>query len=481
MRPNDKQSGIDSMRRDRALMPDLPTSSAIPGLARAQSGADSGGARQGWPERIDAKGAALVTDSAWIGYLDGQPHERVQDWQRRRLARLVGHATQQSAWWRKRLGHLGGRRGFGIRDLPITSREDFRDSVTAAGGPLPMPQNHGTPDKGSTSGSSGTPVIFYTSALSRRLISAEWHYDDIRQRRDPNLSGAELSGGRIPEHSGEHYVTRGNPVFGTRDWMMRRLQQFTMEEHARWLSRVKPAYLSVSPNLLAGMLDVYEGGRVPAPPISQVLTYAETVDRNIRERARSLLGASIRDRYSCFEIGPIAFQCPHSDEHYHLASSNVIVEILDDAGLPCAPGVVGRVVVTGLHTFASPTIRYELNDLAAWHPGCACGRHAPVLVRLLGRKRFLIRLPSGDRTLPRIAARHWIGIAPVREYRLVQVSEAVLHAEIVLDRPITDDERHGFVAMLQREISRELSYEIHQVERIAWGPTYKRQDVISLI
>jgi phenylacetate-CoA ligase len=229
------------------------------------------------------------------------------------------------------------------------------------------------------------------------------------------------------------------------------------------------------------MLDVYEQGQAAAPPIRQVLTYAETVDGNIRERARSLLGASIRDRYSCFEIGPIAFQCPHSDEHYHLASSNVIVEILDDAGRPCAPGIVGRVVVTGLHTFASPAIRYELNDLAAWLPGCACGRRAPVLVRVLGRKRFLIRLPSGDRTLPRIAARHWIGIAPVREYRLVQVSETALHAEIVLDRPLADDERQAFVAMLQREISPELTYEIHQVERIAWGPTYKRQDVISLI
>ena len=157
------------------------------------------------------------------------------------------------------------------------------------------------------------------------------------------------------------------------------------------------------------------------------------------------------------------------------------MEILDDAGRPCAPGVVGRVFVTGLHGFASPVIRYELNDLAAWAPHCPCNRGAPVLTNLLGRKRFLIRLPSGDRTLPRIAARRWLAVAPVREYRLVQVSETLLHAEIVLDRPLTDDERQGFVAMLRREISPQLGYEIHQVETIAWGPTYKRQDVVSLI
>jgi phenylacetate-CoA ligase len=437
--------------------------------------------RQAWPERIDAQAAALLTDSQWIGYLDRQPYERVEEWQRRRLARLISHATQQSAWWRERLRHLDAERAFSLTDLPVTGREDYRSSVDTAGGPLPTPDSHGAPAKGSTSGSSGTPVVFYTSNLSRRLITAEWYYDDIRQGRDPALPGAELSGGRIPEHAGEHRLVKGNPVFGTRDWMMRRLQQFTMEEHARWLSDAKPAYLSVSAHLLAGMLDVYESGAVPAPPVKQVLTYAETVDADIRKRAHALLGASIRDRYSCFEIGPIAFQCPRSDEHYHLASSNVVVEILDDGGQPCAPGVIGRVVVTGLHTFPSPAIRYELNDLAAWLPACACGRRAPVLARLLGRKRFLIRLPSGDRTLPRIAARHWLAIAPVREYRLVQVSETVLHAEIVLDRPATDEERQAFVAMLQQEISPELTYEIHQLERIAWGPTYKRQDVISLI
>jgi phenylacetate-CoA ligase len=324
-------------------------------------------------------------------------------------------------------------------------------------------------------------VVFYTSALSRRLFGAEWHYDDIRQSRDPALPGAELSGGRIAQHPGEHRLVRGDPVLGTRDWMRRRLQQFTMEEHAHWLSRVSPAYLSTSPKLLAGMLDVYASGAVPPPRIAQVMTYAETVDADLRERTHSLLGASIRDRYSCEEIGPIAFQCPVSDDHYHLASSNAVVEILDDAGRPCAPGVVGRVFVTGLHGFASPAIRYELNDLAAWVPACPCGRRAPVLTQMLGRKRFLIRLPSGDRTLPRIAARTWLAVAPVREYRLVQVSESLLHAEIVLDRPLTEDERQGFVAMLQREISPELGYEIHQVERIAWGPSYKRQDVISLV
>jgi phenylacetate-CoA ligase len=254
-----------------------------------------------------------------------------------------------------------------------------------------------------------------------------------------------------------------------------------MAEHAQWISRLKPTYLSIPPHMLSAIMEVYESGNIAPPAIAQILTFGETVDADLRRRARTIFGAAVRDRYSSEEVGAIAFQCPRSDEHYHLASSNVIVEVLDEDGRRCAPGTVGRVFVTGLHNWASPAIRYELNDMAAWLPRCACGREAPVLTQLLGRKRFLVRLPSGDRVAPRIFARQLLPIAPVREHRLVQVSETVLHAELVLDRALTEDERQGIAAVLREVISAELHYEVRQVEKIDWGPSYKRQDVISLI
>jgi phenylacetate-CoA ligase len=431
-----------------------------------------------WPERLDASVAALLVDARWLAYLDRQPHGAVQAWQRRRVGQLLTHAARHSSWWRQRLSPLGGK--LTLADLPVTSRADFRASIEAAGGPLPLPPEHGSPVHEATSGSTGVPVEFYSSSLAKRLVDAEWHHDDVRQGRHPAALRAELAG-RVPEHAGEHRRTRIHPLLGGGEVVRRRLQQFSLEDHARWLTRVSAPYFSTLPVALSGILDVYESGTVEPPRIEQVMTFAETVDTALRQRTRAILGATIRDRYSCEELGAIAFQCPESDEHYHIAASNAVVEILDDNDHACPPGTIGRVIVTGLHNYASPVVRYELNDLAAWQPRCACGRAAPALTRLLGRKRFLVRLPSGERTALRVGAKEWLDVAPVREHRLVQVSEGVIHVELVLERPLTEAERRGVIAMLSREISPDLAYEIRQVERIDWSPTYKRQDLVSLI
>lgn len=161
--------------------------------------------------------------------------------------------------------------------------------------------------------------------------------------------------------------------------------------------------------------------------------------------------------------------------------TNVLVEIVDENGSPVRPGAIGRVLVTSLHNFACPVLRYELGDLAAWEPRCVCGYDKPVLTRLLGRVRFLIRLPNGERKHVRTKPKDWLAIAPFRECRIVQTSEYVIRAECVLDYPMTMSEKSKIEAMLKLEVSADLIYEVSQVDRIDWGPTYKRQDVVSLI
>lgn len=414
-------------------------------------------------------GSNVANEFRTIAALDAASAAEIEAWQTERIAALVRHARAQSAWWRARLPEADDAP---FETFPLTDRNAYRDSV--ASGPLEVGPGRGKPSENTTSGSSGVAVRFWSCGASGRMNLAHYAYDRMRHRLSPQKVRASLNP-RVAIHEGEHVSLNDGLL------LQRRARQFTIEEHARWLSRTAPAYLTTMPTILRGMLDVFESGEVAAPRIEAFLTYGETVEPELRRRARAATGARVLDRYSCEELGPLAFQCPRDETRMHVAVANAKIEILDENGAPCRDGEVGRVYVTGLQNYASPAIRYELGDLAAMRQGCRCGFRGPVIDRMLGRKRFLIRLPSGERTMAGSSSKLWLKAAPIREQRLVQVSEGVVRAEVVLDRPLSDEERERIVALLREELHPDLAYEVVQLDAIDWGPTYKRQDVVSLI
>src|SRR5262249_57510260 len=107
-------------------------------------------------------------------------------------------------------------------------------------------------------------------------------------------------------------------------------------------------------------------------------------------------------------------------------SENLLLEVLDERGRPCGPGETGRVVVTTLHNFAMPLIRYAIGDYATVGPPCPCGRGLPVLTRIMGRARNMLTLPDGKQIWPYFAGENLSGLAPTRQYQLVQTSRTPL-------------------------------------------------------
>ena len=70
--------------------------------------------------------------------------------------------------------------------------------------------------------------------------------------------------------------------------------------------------------------------------------------------------------------------------------------VLNEFDLPCEPGETGRVVLTALHNFHNPFIRYEIGDTVTLGPArCPCGRGLPTLMRVHGKRRPEFRLSGG--------------------------------------------------------------------------------------
>ena len=123
-----------------------------------------------------------------------------------------------------------------------------------------------------------------------------------------------------------------------------------------------------------------------------VYSSAETLQPFMRELIEEVFGCKVYDFYGSREVGAIAGECSHGK--MHIFSFNNLVEVVDFSGNPVAPGEEGRVIITTLHNYSMPLIRYDIGDTARLGEApCSCGSPLPVIEEITGRitDHFLTR------------------------------------------------------------------------------------------
>jgi phenylacetate-CoA ligase len=191
--------------------------------------------------------------------------------------------------------------------------------------------------------------------------------------------------------------------------------------------------------------------------------------------------------YSAQEIGYLALQCPDrgpapGDERYHVQAERVLVEVLADDGTPCGPGEIGRVVVTDLHNFASPLVRYDIGDYAEVAAPCTCGRGLPTLARIVGRRRGMVAYPDGHTMWPvfTIACRD---AARYREIQVVQDAVDTLRVRVVPDADVAFDDaaRAAVTDALHRSLQHPFAVTFELVDQLGRTPAGKLEEFVSLV
>ena len=117
---------------------------------------------------------------------------------------------------------------------------------------------------------------------------------------------------------------------------------------------------------------------------------------------------------------------------------------------PCEAGETGLVVVTTLHNFAMPLIRYVVGDYAELGHPCACGRGLPVLKQVNGRVRNMMLLPSGKKEWPILG--FYRDTLPVRQRQVIQKSLEEVELRLVVERPLTGPEEEEARATLRAKL-----------------------------
>ncbi|MGI9386289.1 MAG: hypothetical protein ACR2OX_02560, partial [Methyloligellaceae bacterium] len=199
--------------------------------------------------------------------------------------------------------------------------------------------------------------------------------------------------------------------------------------------------------------------------IKRVHAMSEVLRPAVRRICNEAWGAKMFDMYSTEETGYIALQCPES-EQFLVQEEGAYVEFLDDNGRPCAPGEVGRVVVTPLHNFAMPLIRYEVGDFAEVGKKAACGRAFQVIERVLGRTRNMVRLPNGQYHYPDYQD-ILEGFDHVVQFQIIRRAEEELEMKLVARRALTKPEEKALRSWLQERFMYPFRIEFSYHDEIA--------------
>ena len=405
-----------------------------------------------WPPLTAVASAPLPAMLEQFALLERATPDTIRAGQQQQLAVLNTWLAQHCALHRQRLQAAGisNRQPLTLDTLarlpPMTRRH-----LQAAGDALfcgLVPASHQPVTETRTSGSSGEPVVVRRTMVTHLYWLACTMREHLWWQR--GLKGtlaivrANLPQPRISQDSWGPPANLLGPTGPAYAFSMA-LDTATL---AAELETIAPKHLLIYPTALKDLLRHFRQHGGGLASLVQIRTIGETLNDDLRDATRRMFGVDIVDSYSSQEVGVIAIQCPASGL-YHLMAENLIVEVLNAQGRSCIPGEAGEVVVTDLHNFATPLVRYAIGDHAEMGGACPCGRNLPTLRRILGRSRNMAIYPDGSRRWPRVGFDRYREIAPVIQYQLIQKSLTHIELRLVVERPLHAHEEQALTRVVQ--------------------------------
>lgn len=344
-----------------------------------------------------------------------------------KLQRLVRHAYTQVPYYRRLFDSAGltPQDIRGVDDLPkipTTSRDRLRslprEEILAQNVDLNLCQTT------RTSGSTGVPLWIFHRREDLSLTNLGWIRTYLARGFRPWHRMAEFRGARYPTKDKAWYE-----FFG---FMSRKILA-SSDDPQMWLSELQgwhpQALVGRASTLRLLAMTIQDQGVTDIRP-EIVFATSELLDGATRGLLASVFQSQVIDVYGSEEGRCIAWECDRCPG-YHINADLVIVEFLQ-GGQPVTQGSDGEIVITNLHSFAMPFIRFEQADvgiLASGQP--ICGRGLPLMKMIKGRCDDFVVLRQGRKIPPQVFSYAVAPVGGVREWRVIQESMGQFRIEVV--------------------------------------------------
>ena len=354
--------------------------------------------------------------------IDGIPDVEILD----RLKTLLAYVKKNTVFYRDYLCDLSDVSE--LSQMPLLRKEDIRNNRET----LKVDKvSSGTLLMGVTSGSTGTPVSFYTDKKSlthsRAYLDSFKHLHGITNKtKTARLSGIKV----VP-------LEQKDPPFWLYIDIFRQLQCSVLHIDRNTVSSYIDAFTNYGikhgNGYASGWLFLAQAAieaNTALPQFDTIITDSEGLTPDEHDFLERAFRCRVFQTYGLGEVDDVAIMC--QARNYHIMQGHCIVEIVDDSGQPLPDGCEGNIVVTDLDSYNFPFIRYETGDIGVRSRNpCVCGWKSPYLTSIVGRVDDYL-LKSDGRKIGRLS--HIMKPAKgVLKSQLVQTDYDALHIRVVAD------------------------------------------------
>jgi phenylacetate-coenzyme A ligase PaaK-like adenylate-forming protein len=350
---------------------------------------------------VDPEAHRIIGHIASIDLIENGDKAARANWQRKQLSNLTNHAYMRSEFWRRRIPSGVGRQDI-LQNMPVLTRTDVALQVRTEGSLFGDKKKAGIATY-ETTGSTGTPLkVFICEQNGYYNITrsfAQFFFDDLpldenRVLISPVIRADDLVKQKTVLHSsGPEWAGPLSKIYQNGSNKVVRFNQ-DIDGLIEEISKDRVGYLVCHSRVVEHLLNHGGPDLVKGLGVKLWIHASDYRSRDVVEKMKQI-GIPSLSNYSSGEIGPIAFECKTNEGYYHVAHSNVILECDQRQTTTFEGETVGRLLITHLHSYATPLIRYDIGDFGKLHEQCPCGHDGPAVSHIYGRGKHFLRHPDG--------------------------------------------------------------------------------------
>jgi len=376
-----------------------------------------------------------------------QSRNDLVDFKKLYLKRLLLHASKHVPYYHRLLKNVGVVNSENVEfsnfdKIPMLTKEIMRSEDLISDDYLKRNWYYNF-----SGGSTGEPTKFIQDSnyYKWRNATNKYYYNDMLGIDEINIKKILLWGSPRDIFEGD---------MGFKDkigwWLTNtiflnsfRLTEADIEKYVKTINGYKPDLIRGYAGSLFELCRFIETKNISIYRPKIIVSSAETLTSEMREKIESVFSTKLYDFYGSRETTSMAGEC--IDGLLHIFEFNNYIEILDENNQPVKNGQEGRIIVTNLHNYSMPFVRYEIGDLAVLGSNmCKCGNILPTLEKICGRIEEQFIKKNGDVVIGYFFV-HLMGVVVnkgfIKKFQIIQEDYDKIRILVIPNKILPDVEK----------------------------------------